>query len=226
MEAERMERPNILLILTDQLRKTGLGCYGNPDVQTPVLDALCRDGLRFDNSVSSAPVCAPYRTTLQSGLYPHQHGVRGNGDLFSPCFKGVAEYFNEAGYETCFVGKSHFGRDEIEEKDGWVRPENRLGWKHWHGTGGDHHYDTPVYDDAGNLDTRYFGRYGAFVRTELAASGRTRRSRGYSSSITASRTSRRCRRSTGSPQRGSACGRSTESSASAFPRKLSKTRTA
>ena len=114
MEAERMERPNILLILTDQLRKTGLGCYGNPDVQTPVLDALCRDGLRFDNSVSSAPVCAPYRTTLQSGLYPHQHGVRGNGDLFSPCFKGLAEYFNEAGYETCFVGKSHFGRDEIE----------------------------------------------------------------------------------------------------------------
>ena len=169
MTAERMERPNILLILTDQLRKTGLGCYGNPDVQTPVLDALCRDGLRFDNSVSSAPVCAPYSTTLQSGLYPHQHGVRGNGDLFSPCFKGLAEYFNEAGYETCFVGKSHFGRDEIEEKDGWVRPENRLGWKHWHGTGGDHHYDTPVYDDAGNLDTRYFGRYGAFVRTELAA---------------------------------------------------------
>ncbi len=40
MTAERMERPNILLILTDQLRKTGLGCYGNPDVQTPVLDAF------------------------------------------------------------------------------------------------------------------------------------------------------------------------------------------
>ena len=43
MTAERMERPNILLILTDQLRKTGLGCYGNPDVQTPVLGAKCRD---------------------------------------------------------------------------------------------------------------------------------------------------------------------------------------
>ncbi|MDO4294137.1 MAG: sulfatase-like hydrolase/transferase [Eubacteriales bacterium] len=168
MKTERMDHPNILLILTDQLRKTSLGCYGNPDAQTPVIDGICRDGLRFDNSVSSAPVCAPYRTTLQSGLYPHQHGVRGNGDLFRPCFKGLAEYFNEAGYETCFVGKSHFGRDEIEEKDGWVRPENRLGWKHWYGTGGDHHYDTPIYDDAGNLDTRFFGKYGAFVRTELA----------------------------------------------------------
>ena len=168
MKEKQTERPNILFILADQLRRTGLGCYGNPDVSTPVIDRLCREGLQFTHSVSASPVCAPYRATIQTGLYPHQHGVEGNGDLFSPCCKGLAEYFDEAGYETCFVGKSHFGRDEIEEKDGWVRPENRMGWKHWYGTGGDHHYDTPIYDEKGNLDKRYFGQYSASVRTGLA----------------------------------------------------------
>ncbi len=177
MHKSTPEQPNILLILTDQLRRTGLGCYGNPDVQTPVLDRLCRDGLRFNHSVSVCPVCAPCRATVQTGLYPHQHGVQGNGDLFEPHSKGLAEYFNRAGYQTCFVGKSHFGRDEIEEKDGWVRPEHRMGWQYWYGTGGDHHYDTPVYDRDGNLDTRYFGQYGASVRTRLAA-GFIRNSRG------------------------------------------------
>ncbi len=169
MNINRMERPNILFILTDQLRRTGLGCYGNPDVRTPNIDGLCREGLQFHHCISASPVCAPYRATIQSGLYPHQHGVRGNGDLFCPHFKGLADYFNEAGYDTCFVGKSHFGLDEIEEKDGWVRPENRMGWKHWYGTGGDHHYDTPIYDMDGNCDTQYFGQYGAEVRTNIAA---------------------------------------------------------
>ncbi len=167
-EENSAQRPNILLITADQLRRSDLGCYGNRCVQTPAIDRLCREGVRFDNSVSASPVCAPYRATLQSGLYPHQHGIESNNDLLCPHFKGLAEYFNEAGYETCFVGKSHFGRDEIPEKDGWVRPENRLGWKHWHGTGGDHHYDTPYYQDTGELDRRFYGQYGAEVRTGLA----------------------------------------------------------
>ena len=64
MHKSTPEQPNILLILTDQLRRTGLGCYGNPDVQTPVLDRLCRDGLRFNHSVSVCPVCAPCRATV------------------------------------------------------------------------------------------------------------------------------------------------------------------
>ena len=59
MKKNQTQHPNILLILTDQLRYTGLGCYGNPDVQTPVIDQLCRDGLRFNHSVSVCPVCAP-----------------------------------------------------------------------------------------------------------------------------------------------------------------------
>ena len=163
-----IQRPNILLIVADQLRQSALGCWGNPDVSTPAIDHLAREGLRFTHNISTAPVCAPYRATLQSGLYPHQHGVKGNGDLMRPSFKGLAEYFNGGGYDTCYVGKSHFGRDEIEEKDGWVSPENQLGWKRWYGTGGDHHYDTPVYKEDGSLDTRYYGQYGASVRTGIA----------------------------------------------------------
>ena len=47
MKEKQTERPNILFILADQLRRTGLGCYGNPDVSTPVIDRLCREGLQF-----------------------------------------------------------------------------------------------------------------------------------------------------------------------------------
>ncbi|MEM7533724.1 MAG: sulfatase-like hydrolase/transferase [Chloroflexota bacterium] len=67
-------KPNIIVILTDQQRTDTLGCYGNSLVQTPHLDALTRNGVRFERAYC-APLCTPSRVSIQCRAYPHRHGV-------------------------------------------------------------------------------------------------------------------------------------------------------
>lgn len=164
------KRPNILLIVSDQHRARSLPCYGNHQIIAPTIEKLAKEGIIFDNCISNSPVCAPYRVNIQTGLYPHQHGVMGNGDRLSNPPRGMGEILEEGGYQTCFVGKSHFGLDPDESRDGWQPVENRFGYGTWLGTGGDHHYDTRYYDENGMLDDKYFGEFSASVRTDLAIS--------------------------------------------------------
>src|SRR6186713_1906171 len=67
--------PNIVLILTDNQGAWTLGCYGNPDIRTPNIDRLARDGMLFTRCFSSNAVCSPTRATLLTGLLPSQHGI-------------------------------------------------------------------------------------------------------------------------------------------------------
>ena len=63
-KADRVtERPNILIILSDQLRRQALGCYGDVDARTPHIDQLARNGVRFRNACSTYPICVPFRFT-------------------------------------------------------------------------------------------------------------------------------------------------------------------
>lgn len=107
------KRPNILFILTDDLRWDALGCYGNEVVRTPNLDTLAREGARLDAFYVAAPLCTPSRAAFLSGLYPHQSGILdilGQSD-FEPGTPTTATHLNEAGYVTGFVGKAHMGGD-------------------------------------------------------------------------------------------------------------------
>jgi arylsulfatase A-like enzyme len=70
--AAEPRRPNVVLILTDNHGAWTLGCYGNPDIRTPHIDRLAREGLRFPHSYSSNAVCSPTRATLFTGLLPSQ----------------------------------------------------------------------------------------------------------------------------------------------------------
>ena len=70
-----MNRPNIILFLTDQLRQDALGCYGNAICETPNLDRLAGEGTAFDFAYTTSPVCSPARASLLTGRYPHNHGV-------------------------------------------------------------------------------------------------------------------------------------------------------
>ena len=74
-----MERimPNILVLLSDQLRRQALGIYGDPDARTPHLDAFAQQGVRFDNACSTYPICVPFRFTLMTGEYAHVRKVPG-----------------------------------------------------------------------------------------------------------------------------------------------------
>ncbi len=102
-------RPNILFVLSDQLRRDALGCYGDPDARTPHLDAMAAQGVRFDAACSTYPVCVPYRFTLMTGHYAHSRQVPAIFWRLSPSERTLADAFNDAGYQTAYIGKWHLG---------------------------------------------------------------------------------------------------------------------
>lgn len=78
------QRPNIVLIMTDQQRYDTVGTLGFPHVVTPHLDRLAQTGVSFDRCYVNAPSCVPSRASLFTGFYPHSTGVLKNGDAWAP----------------------------------------------------------------------------------------------------------------------------------------------
>jgi len=101
------KRPNILIILSDQLRRDALGIYGDPNISTPNIDRLAEEGVRFQNACSTYPVCVPFRFTLMTGEYAHSRFIPAIEWRMSPAERTLADEFNEAGYHTIYVGKWH-----------------------------------------------------------------------------------------------------------------------
>ncbi|HEX6499054.1 MAG TPA: sulfatase [Micromonosporaceae bacterium] len=102
-----MTRPNIILIISDQLRRQALGCYGDPNVSTPNIDRLAATGTRCDAASSTYPVCVPYRFTLMTGEYAHTRFIPAIEWRMSPAERTLADEFNDAGYDTALFGKWH-----------------------------------------------------------------------------------------------------------------------
>jgi len=92
---------NLVLITLDTTRADHLGCYGGPEGATPNLDRLAIEGIRFDTAMCTAPVTLPSHTSILTGLYPPNHGVRNNGErLRESTGRSLAEILGGAGYET------------------------------------------------------------------------------------------------------------------------------
>jgi arylsulfatase A-like enzyme len=102
-----IERPNILFIITDQLRADHLGCYGNRIIRTPAIDSLAARGVSFDRFYVASPVCQSNRATLMTGRMPSLHGVRYNGISLSLKANTFVELMRTAGWRTGLIGKSH-----------------------------------------------------------------------------------------------------------------------
>lgn len=109
-----MKKPNILMIMADQLTPYMMGCYGNEEVITPNLDKLARSSICFDNAYTSNPLCTPARASLMTGKYTSAFHCYDNASAFSCEEPTMAHYLTNAGYETVLCGKMHFvGADQL-----------------------------------------------------------------------------------------------------------------
>lgn len=134
-------RPNVLVIQPDQHRGMTLGCAGDEQAITPHLDRLAGEGIRFSHAVSCCPVCAPFRATMQTGMYSHRHGVFHNGLKLNPRITGFAEVFARSGYATGYIGKWDIYGHSKGTRGGYVPAgPDRKGWREWHGYESGHEY--------------------------------------------------------------------------------------
>ena len=109
-----MHKPNILVVMADQLAPHFTGAYGHPLVRTPAMDALAERGVRFDASYCSSPLCAPSRFSMMSGRLASEIGAFDNGAEFEASVPTMAHYLRLAGYRTTLSGKMHFvGPDQL-----------------------------------------------------------------------------------------------------------------
>lgn len=107
---------NIVFYFTDQQRADTCGCFGQPLPITPNLDKLAAEGVKFDHAFSPQPVCGPCRALFQTGKYPTETGCFRNNIMLPRNVKTLANYIEEAGYETAYIGKWHLASDgELEQ---------------------------------------------------------------------------------------------------------------
>lgn len=105
----KRERPNVLLLMADQLRADCVGAYGNKVIHTPNLDRLAREGVRFATAYSAAPSCTPARSALLTGMGPWRNGLLGYGRMATlPYAVEKARAMAQAGYYTTSIGKNHY----------------------------------------------------------------------------------------------------------------------
>jgi arylsulfatase A-like enzyme len=108
LRAQTSQRPpNILVFFTDQQRWDSIGAYGNPMGLTPNLDRMAAEGVRFVNAFTPQPVCAPARSSMQTGKYPTTTGVIRNGPALKDNEITLPMLLSKRGYETGYIGKWH-----------------------------------------------------------------------------------------------------------------------
>jgi arylsulfatase A-like enzyme len=141
-------RPNIVVILMDDLRWDELHSTGHPFALSPNLDRIAAEGASFRNAFVTSPLCSPSRACFLTGQYAHTHGITDNTDR-SPASHRLPTFprtLHDHGYETAFIGKWHMGVDDTP----------RPGFDHWIGFPGQGTYFNPRL----NIDGRYVKKTG------------------------------------------------------------------
>jgi choline-sulfatase len=138
-------RPNVLVVMFDQVAPTALGAYGNPVTHAPTLDRLAREGVVFDAAYSNSPLCTPARYCMMTGQLPSATRGYDNAAYLASTIPTFAHHARIAGYRTVLDGKMHFvGADQLhgfEERrttdiypadfgwtPDWLQPDERIDW--------------------------------------------------------------------------------------------------
>jgi arylsulfatase A-like enzyme len=113
------ERPNVVVILTDDQRADALGCAGHPYLKTPHIDRLAAEGTLFTHAFCTTSLCSPSRASILSGLYAHSHGVVNNFTEYPVDLPSFPRNLQAAGYATAYLGKWHMGEDNDGKRPGF-----------------------------------------------------------------------------------------------------------
>jgi N-acetylglucosamine-6-sulfatase len=114
-------RPNFVFVLVDDMRWDEMGVVGHPFIETPNMDRLAREGIRFDSAFATTPLCSPSRASFLTGQYAHTNGIIDNTARPSHDLATFPRELQRAGYATGFFGKWHMGNDDSP----------RPGFTHW-----------------------------------------------------------------------------------------------
>ncbi len=112
-EAQPTGRPHIILFLSDDHGRDFAGCYGNPAIRTPHLDALAHDGLRLTRVFAASPTCSPSRAAMFTGLYPARNGTMGNHTDSRPGLEALPGYLRGLGYRVVIANKNDTRPKEV-----------------------------------------------------------------------------------------------------------------
>jgi len=130
------DRPNILIITSDQQHWNTLGCL-NPEVQTPRLDGLADEGMLFTRAYTVNPTCTPTRASMVTGRYPSQHGAYSLGTKLDERAPNMGRLMSAEGYRTALVGKAHFqplrGTDEYPSIEAYPILQDLDFWRAFNG---------------------------------------------------------------------------------------------
>ncbi len=113
------QRPNVIFILTDDQRWDQLSCEGHPYLETPHIDRLADEGVRFSHAFVTTSLCSPSRASYLSGLYAHTHGVVNNFTDYPADLPSYPRHLKAAGYQTAYIGKWHMGEADDSKRPGF-----------------------------------------------------------------------------------------------------------
>jgi N-acetylglucosamine-6-sulfatase len=119
LAAEAKAHPNVIFVLTDDMRWNTIGVAENSTVRTPNIDRLAHEGVYFKNSFCTTALCSPSRASILGGLYAHAHGVTNNFTEYPEDLQTFPIQLQKAGYQTAYIGKYHMGEDNDDKRPGY-----------------------------------------------------------------------------------------------------------
>ncbi|TRX66415.1 sulfatase [Carboxylicivirga sp. M1479] len=134
------QRPNILFIMTDDHTTQAMSCYGSELIETPNLDRIANEGMRFDNCYVTNAICAPSRAVIMTGKFSHVNGVTDNAKVFNGMQQTYPKILQKAGYQTAMIGKWHLG-------------SSPTGFDYWSVLPGQGNYYQPEFIEMGDTIT-------------------------------------------------------------------------
>ncbi|MCF3649117.1 sulfatase family protein [Synoicihabitans lomoniglobus] len=156
-QIQRAKPRNVVFILSDDHRYDAMSFLGHPLAETPNMDRLAHEGAYFPNAMVTTSLCSPSRASIMTGLYTFRHRVADNGTPMDPSIPFFAQYLQQAGYATAFLGKWHMGSDGDEPQ---------RGYDHWVSFPGQGVYYPPTPDYTLNVDGQRVPQKG-YITDEL-----------------------------------------------------------